>query len=505
MSIAQTPEFISQICAPFVFPSGNNTPIRAPSWRLGAGFQAVKNETNNSLELSIVTEEISSSFTDTLHTLTGSSFITWTDETSKLPYSRKLTAGFGTTINFPISNVVTVGIDQSVIATTGSLDILSSSITERLTTIETLVSEISSSILVISGTIATDINQLNNWETIKIFGDGSDGALIVSSSMTLTRDMYFTDLTVSGTNGHLNTNSYIVYVTGTLDLTNAFAHAIYCSGSNGGDATYGISLGANGAGGTGTNVSGTVGYGAAGADGMIATASTGGDGIYATNFITSANGGNGGRSGNGGNNGSYSGGSGVTGATPVNRRFIHKYVDPITYGNYLINGGAGGSGGASGASGTAYKAGCGGGGGAGGGVLAIYTNKIKVAATTALECISVNGGAGGQGGFSIYSDCASGGGGAGGAGGFIYLCYNSKIGATPGNFLSSVGGVGGNGGDAWDETVLAGYGGQGGYPGMIIVTKLSTPLTTIYSTGTNPVSATTQTGTAGGYVYGEIL
>jgi hypothetical protein len=35
--------------------------------------------------------------------------------------------------------------------------------------------------------------------TVEQFGDGSDGAVVISSDTTLTRDMYYTDLTINAT------------------------------------------------------------------------------------------------------------------------------------------------------------------------------------------------------------------------------------------------------------------------------------------------------------------
>jgi hypothetical protein len=50
-----------------------------------------------------------------------------------------------------------------------------------------------------------------------IYGTGSDGNVVISSNITLARDMYYNNLTVNG-GFHLNTNGYKVFVKGTLTL-----------------------------------------------------------------------------------------------------------------------------------------------------------------------------------------------------------------------------------------------------------------------------------------------
>ena len=51
--------------------------------------------------------------------------------------------------------------------------------------------------------------------TVEQFGDGSDGAVVISTDTTLTRDMYYTDLTINATKT-LFTNWYRIFGTGTL-------------------------------------------------------------------------------------------------------------------------------------------------------------------------------------------------------------------------------------------------------------------------------------------------
>jgi hypothetical protein len=103
-----------------------------------------------------------------------------------------------------------------------------------------------------------------------IFGDGSDGNQTISSNTTLTRDMYYQNLTVnSGIT--LNPGGYRIFVAGTLTLENAAAIA-----RNGNDAPSpspaggaalaagalgGSGAGANAPGGTGGSVSNSLGGG----------------------------------------------------------------------------------------------------------------------------------------------------------------------------------------------------------------------------------------------------
>lgn len=49
-------------------------------------------------------------------------------------------------------------------------------------------------------------------------GDGSDGAVVISTNTSLTRDMFYTDLTVN-TGITLDPAGYAIFVNGTLTLT----------------------------------------------------------------------------------------------------------------------------------------------------------------------------------------------------------------------------------------------------------------------------------------------
>ena len=94
-----------------------------------------------------------------------------------------------------------------------------------------------------------------------LYGDGSDGTIDINSGSfssgpitnnALTRDAYFTDLTLSG--GNLNTAGYKIFGTGTLTINSSYkihregnAGVIGTTGQNGADGQTGGAGGAGGA------------------------------------------------------------------------------------------------------------------------------------------------------------------------------------------------------------------------------------------------------------------
>src|SRR5271165_5930419 len=73
-------------------------------------------------------------------------------------------------------------------------------------------------------------------QVLEGFGDGSDGTLTISSGVTtLTRDMFWSNVTISGT-GQINTAGYKMFVSGTLDISAAGAAAIFDNGGTGGNS-----------------------------------------------------------------------------------------------------------------------------------------------------------------------------------------------------------------------------------------------------------------------------
>jgi len=254
-----------------------------------------------------------------------------------------------------------------------------------------------------------------------IYGDGSDGSVTISANTTLTRDMFYTDLTVnSGIS--LRTGGYRIFGTGTLTATGATIH------NNGEDATDGLGstrgqagLGGSLAGQNGSAVSPSGTPGNAGA-----ANSTPGSGSTCINCMGAAGGAGGDGSGSG------SGGAACTVTAPVAymgmlmrsgaglmRGCVEGFntSDPsgTTYNSQPIHGGGGGGGG------NGNGASPGGAGGGGGGIVLIAFRKIIGGS------IEAKGGAGGDAGAAAGGL----GGGGGGGGGFVGIVCDDYQGNTP--------------------------------------------------------------------------
>lgn len=216
-----------------------------------------------------------------------------------------------------------------------------------------------------------------------LFGNGMDGDVTISSNTTLTRDMYYNNLTINS-GRTLKTNGYKIFVKGTL-INNG---TIDNSGENGGNGGF-DTTGRGGKGGVG---------GGDGGDGHASSSNNGGN---------ATGGGSGGRGGAYSSSTSYPsyGHGGIAEFTMSHRasfELLHNLYD------VTIGGGGGGGGGQS--SGTVG----GGGGGGGGGRIHIYAKEI-----INNGYIRADGGNGGNG----YD--TRGGGGGGGGGGFVLLVYQN--------------------------------------------------------------------------------
>lgn len=299
------------------------------------------------------------------------------------------------------------------------------------------------------------------------FGDGSDGTGTFDGSATptgssksgsdytLTRDVYYTNATLS-TGVTLNPAGYRLFGTGTLTLNGT---AVIRRNGN---------AGANG----GTGEGGQATGGAALADGYlkgsIAGANstnpgngTGGDtpGVAGVNGTATSNsiGENGTAGGTGGSGSGGGGGAGGTGgsggiATASNVKLIANWhlatlLDVGSTGSSVKFDNSAGA--ASGGSGGGFQRGAGGAGGSGGGIVAIYFRSIVIGASAS---ITANGGAGGNGGLGTSSG-GGGGGGAGGNGGQLILVYNA---------LTNSGSITVNAGSAGSGGSVGGSGGGGG-------------------------------------------
>lgn len=335
------------------------------------------------------------------------------------------------------------------------------------------------------------------------FGDGSDGDVTCSGSSTLTRDMYYNNLTLATgcaiTLYATTTAVYRIFVAGTLDLTACPAGAVIGSGYTGGNST------ANAAGAVSLSVASTNGQGGmlvgtAGAAGGVAG---GAQATAATSLGKSI----GGYSGASGAGGAGSGGSGgalrALTAPTLFFTFGHSALD-ITKGTGSIGGGGSGSGGSSGG-GDGTAGGGGGGGGSGGPVTVISARIITRGASTAVGCIKGVGGTGGNGGTpsaaAVLVGRGGGGGGAGGGGGGVFVIHGGLVGVAATNAIDVSGGPGGNGGNG-QGTGIGGNGGQGGSCGTVRIFALDTGGITAQAAGTSggttPTAASDINGVTGG-------
>lgn len=224
-----------------------------------------------------------------------------------------------------------------------------------------------------------------------IFGDGNDGDVEVSTEITLTRDMYYNNLTITGT-GTINTASYRIFVKGILTV-HEFG-TIQNNGLNG-------STGSGG----GTPPSGVFGPGGYGAEGGYFLGLP--DGEPGGSTVTG--GGSGGAGGDG-----TDGVGGIPGLIALNnneggiRYFGHypQIVKGSTVGGAIRY--AGGTGGGGGGGGNSVE--MGGGGGSGAGVVLICAADIMAYNYSNIKAVGGNGGDG-----ESMTDTGGGGGGGGGS------------------------------------------------------------------------------------------
>lgn len=330
--------------------------------------------------------------------------------------------------------------------------------------------------------------------TLTLFGDGSDGDVTVTSSITLTRDMYYNNLTL-GAGGSIATAGFRIFAAGTLDLTAAAAGAIAVlpTAGNTGNA---ISTTA----GVPANAGASLGGWAASGTGGGGTATVGTQGGASTS-PTVANGGSSGAGGKGGSGSGGAGGASRAGTAPAGALILRRLAVDLLRGATLISGGASGPGGSgSGGDGTTSGT-AGGSGGSGGAVLGIFANNITTGGSTVATTIRANGGRGGNGRVVTNGGNTGGAGaGSGGGGGWIYIVYQTKTGSAVTGLLAVDGGDGGNGGPG-AGTGIGGDGGQGGGCGRITLVNLgagtiSEPVTP-GAVGSTPTTATTTAGTTG--------
>jgi hypothetical protein len=273
-------------------------------------------------------------------------------------------------------------------------------------------------------TLITTSGGIGGWSTVNnlgssIYGRGTDADpnIGTGATMTLSRDMYYADLTIA-TGGTLRTNGYRVFVKGTTTLNGT--GQINHNGNNASGRTAG-----------GGRLSGTLGSSAAGGAGGTVNKGGSNGSTVSTNTMM---GGPGGAGGDATGTGGRTGGNGGNGTSPTTAnggaQVWNDYTNAVrgvNAGGTKLNGGCGGGGGGA----TSLNVGGGGGGGAG--VLVLISQTI-----TGTGTISANGGAGADG-------AGTAGGGGGGGGGAIVLIY-TNLSVNLANITAS-GGTGGTGGN----------------------------------------------------------
>lgn len=317
------------------------------------------------------------------------------------------------------------------------------------------------------------------------FGDGSDGNATCDgstavtgmtrsgSTYTMTRDVYFNNLTINSS-VIVKVEGYRIFVKDTF-VNNGTVHR---NGTAGAAGSNGFSVGNGGSGGLaasladgylkGAGPSGAGGNG--GNDGSNGAA--GGATAAVSNCLTTSTGSTGQNGGNG-KTGAHSGGAGSSGGavTASNVKLIANWhlatlLDISSSGATVkftagANAGAGG-GGAGDQAPTGDSGGGGGGsGGCGGGMVAIYARVMILGAT---GVISSNGGNGGNGGNGMSTNAGinqggNGGAGAGGNGGVLVLVYNQLTNAGSLTVSAGTGGSGGGFGGSGKSTATSGSAG----------------------------------------------
>ena len=339
-----------------------------------------------------------------------------------------------------------------------------------------------------------DVNGLD----LTLFGDGSDGTVTVTSAVTLSKDMNYASLKVSGS-GSINTAGYRIFVQGTLDLSAASASAIYAANSGTTSGTVMLGGGQLPFGPCPTSgVSGTPGAGAAGALGSQINILIGAPQVV-------------GGAGGAGSSGAGGGSSylGFVSTLPLPRRAIVDlrtlslpWTSPTAFGTtYTTSISAGGS---SGSGDGTNSGGSGGQSGAPGPCVLVSARTIVRGASTAQGAIACMGGVGGEGGGvgrnGTTGNFGGGGGGGGGNGGLVWIVCRYLTGATVTGLINVTGGAGGTGGTA-SGTGVGGQGGSSGAGGgaaVFVLSTGSTTLSTLYARcPSNAPAAAPTSGTAG--------
>jgi len=280
------------------------------------------------------------------------------------------------------------------------------------------------------------------------FGDGSDGDATISTTVTLTREWHYNNLSITST-GTLKNRGHRIFVKGTLTID-----------SGGSINDDGVAGGTGVSGGTALSNLSTSCLGAGSGAGGAGRTTTGAGNAGSTSSNCSTN--NVAAQPIGGVGGGVSapvvagGGAGSAPVPTVSQKWnsLASIMSGRLYnGSSTFNGGSGGGGGGcdlTGGTGTS------GNGGSGGGIVHIGARFV-----TNNGRISANGGAGGNG---VATGTASCGGGAGGGGGLVALITQTT--ASFGTVTANAGAIGTGAGIAPTAATL-------GQPGSVAIMVLA--------------------------------
>lgn len=328
------------------------------------------------------------------------------------------------------------------------------------------------------------INKSTERVATNLFGDASDGDVTISSTVTLTRDMFYNTLTLANS-GILETGGYRIYAK-TIYRPAASNGYIRNNGGAGGNGTAGVGAVAGSAGAAGAAAPGiTVPASVAGAAGIAGQAGTGTStagqngtaGAAQSPAYSSTNGSGGGNGGATITPAVVAGGTGGAGGASTQTKEVPRSYDlaarlyevsagaTITFPKPAGGAGSGATGGYSASTSQNRSSGGSGGGGGGGGVVWVAAQTIKDESSG--DMFVAQGGAGGAGNRGDASGAGNGvvggsGGGAGGNGGIVIRIYRYLIGTATVNVS---GGAGGAGGAAWTWGTGTGNAGATGATG----------------------------------------
>jgi hypothetical protein len=280
----------------------------------------------------------------------------------------------------------------------------------------------------------TDIRTPSKSLASFVFGDGTEGDLVISSLYTAARELHFNNLTIK-TGGTFKPNGYRLFVRGTLTIETGGSindNGLNASGVTGGTALGGRNFldGRSGAGAAGRS---TTGAGTAGSSPVALRSPRNASGLFP----------NGGK---GGDTSTNLGGAGGTTSGNAGSMWGSSWMLCIYAPNVGFTGGAGGGSGGCNLTGGPATSGA---GGSGAGIV-----WIAAANVVNQGVISCDGGAG----ANATSSGGSAGGGGGGGGGYVCLVTNTP--AKDCGTIQCLGGAGGNGAGAGGtngSTGVAGY------------------------------------------------